>query len=105
MSNAEPSALFIDRHEGYVLRAWSPIENGFSRAYQLLWRRLGAVMEVEGRVRRVTSEHPLVELDAPRSVFVKVSGLASRALLREGRSIRALGVVAFTGMGGMSILL
>jgi hypothetical protein len=49
IADVELSTLFIDRHEDYALPAWVPIEDAFSRAYQLLWRRLGVIIDVEGR--------------------------------------------------------
>jgi len=103
--DAEPSAVFVDRHEGYALPVWTPIENAFSRAYQLLWRRLGVVLDVEGRVKRVAPEDPLVELEAVRPVFLNVRGLPSATLISEGQTIRALGVAAFVGIRGMALLL
>jgi hypothetical protein len=41
MAEAERSAVFVDRHQGSTLPTWVPIEEAFSRVYQLLWRRLG----------------------------------------------------------------
>ncbi|HEV8439538.1 MAG TPA: hypothetical protein VGT40_15725 [Methylomirabilota bacterium] len=101
----EPSAVFVDRHEGYTLPTWAPIEAAFSRVYQLLWRRLGVVIEVEGRVTRMTPEDSLVELESSRPVFLKIRDSAIKQSLRDGRRIRALGIAAFVGIRGMSVLL
>jgi hypothetical protein len=104
LGEAQPSALFIDHSEGYTLPAWQTIEDAVGRAYQLLWRRLGVVIRVEGRVKQPTPGETLVELEAARPVFLDVRPLGGSPLLREGCLIRALGVVAFMSMKGVALL-
>ncbi len=105
ISDGERSAVFIDRRQGYVLPDGPLIEDAFSRVYQLLWRRLGVAISVEGRVRKVEPHDSLVELDGPRPVFLDLRGLVTTTLISEGRAIRALGVAAFIGIRGMALLL
>jgi hypothetical protein len=105
ISKDDTSAVFLDRRQGYALPDGPPIGDGFSRVYQLLWRRLGVAISVEGRVRTVEPHDSLVELEGPRPVFLDIRGLENPALIAEGRPIRALGVAAFVGLRGMALLL
>jgi hypothetical protein len=100
-----PSLLFLDREEGYTLPAGAPIENAFSRVYELLWRRIAVVVEAAGRVKEVFPDDFCAEMEASRPVFVSFRELSAPPLLRKDEAIRVLGVADFLGIRGMALFL
>jgi hypothetical protein len=100
-----PSMLFLDGQRGYTLPGWMPVGQPFSRTYELLWRRIGIVMDVRGGVKTMAGAESLVELEAARPVFLHVGSLRGTDVIREGRAVRALGIAAFAGIRGAALLL
>src|SRR2546426_842734 len=98
------SQLFIDCEVGYELPGWLPIEAAGSLAYQLLWRRIGVAIEVEGEVKKRAADDTLLELVAARPTFVDLRRLAAKPRLEEGAKAVVLGVVAFIGIRGAALL-
>jgi hypothetical protein len=85
LPHGDGSQLFIDCEVGYELPGWAAIEAAGSLAYQLLWRRTGVTIEVEGKVKKWGAGDGLLELSAARPTFVDLRNLAAKldAILRH----------------------
>ena len=79
--------IFLDRKQGYRLPTWESVSDPFSRACDLLWRRVGYYVCIRDRVAQIRDSR-MVKMVRWDHVWLNMSHVA--LLPYEGESLRVL---------------